>query len=1658
MQRIRRSFPAALVAAAAVTFLQLAAFAQSASTPPVWQSLGPTAVQSQNYGLVTGRVTALALDPSDGTGDHLYVGTTGGGVWASQNASTSDPANVTFTPLTDNVSAMTYKVDASISIGALSVQPGGTGVILAGTGDPNGALDSYYGAGILRSTDNGVTWSLIQETSDLVGGEAATDYSFVGEAIAGFAWSTTNPAVVVAAVSQAYEGLLVGARWPNLSYTGLYYSNDSGATWHLARIGDSLDTDIQGPLDAFVQPDGNAATSVTWNPVRHVFLAAVRLHGYYQSSDGVRWIRLASQPGSGLTTKSCPARPTLTGALTCPLWRGTLAVNPLTGDTFAWTVDANLQDQGIWQDICAFSNGSCASSTLSFSKQWSTQALQTNTMFGPATIANGNYNLAIAAVPSNNDTLLLAGDNDLWRCSLAAGCVWRNTTNARACMAAQVGPYQHALEWDPSNPSDLFIGNDSGLWRSTDDVGQAGAACDPTDSAAFQNLNATLGSLAEVRSISAASSSVNSMMLGLGVNGTAAIKDSSPPPANWPQVLAGDGGPVAIDPQDANTWYSNTDAGVAIYRCSQSADCTPGDFGSTPAISQQDVAGDGLAMLTPASFLVDPADHTQLLVGTCRVWRGPAIGGWTKSNAISPILDGNTGSLSCSNAALIRSIAAYALPAGGEVVYVGTYSTMNGSASLPGHVLSASMSPDGKWSSWADLTLNPVSNDQLAFNSYRVDISSIYVDPHDTTGNTIYVTLARFPSPSQAIYPVYQSSDGGAHWNVIQSNLPFAPANTVIVDPLDANTLYIAIDIGVFATRQASACATPASNCWAPYGAGLPASPVTALLASSPDAASGVLTAATYGRGVWQIPLMTAGEKLTSATVSPTSLSFAGQAQGTISDAQVITITNTGASALVIASITPTGDFLVDAGCAGKIISAAATCAISVTFAPAATGVRTGLLTVAGNIGGGTITIPLTGTGEPPPLVTVLPAALDFGKAELGSSSPDLQVTVENGSSQSVSITSLVVAGAFSIVSNACGNSSLAPMADCQITLRFTPQNEGSQQGKLTLIDGAGTQVVQLSGTGTTPPTDTLAPTSLNFPSTIVGVASAVQIVTLTNTGENALTGIAVSTSPPFQVDSNCTTQLASNSSCSLKVTFTPSAAGTQSGTLTVVDILRTQTVALSGVGLLPPVIDVHPDHAAFDSQPVGQTSAPIALTVTNTGGAPMDHIGVQINGPSASSFSADASSCSGSLMSGSSCPVPVRFTPATAGAAIAKLILTSSTSGVKPVSIPLNGSGQATGLTISPAQLGFAPQALGQTSAAQSVTISNLTAVPADSLTFVVTGPFALTQNQCGSSLAPAASCDAAVTFTPMQAGELSGLLTVSSSSVSPPFAVALKGTGGLTGSVQIDPQLISFPVTGLGAASDPLTVSVTNLSTSLSLDALKIRATGDFRIAANACSSSLPPGATCTVAVLFAPSATGVRTGSLALSSSSLTDQATVGLSGTGFDFAVSVSGADTRTVARGQIATYSVSLVPLGGVSGTFTFLCKSLPANASCNFNPASEIIAAGASGTAAVEIATGVSAAAASRPSRSPSRQMRLLYGMLVVPFTAGIRRRRWTLLLLSIAATLVCSCASSGGGTGGAADSSTPLAGTASAGTYTVSVEVSANGVRHTVTVTLVVD
>jgi hypothetical protein len=1644
------------------------------------------AVTSTNFGLVTGRVSALALDPSDSGGNCLYVGTTGGGVWVAPNAGVSDTSAtpVSFTALTDTVGALSGAQDASISIGALTVQPGTvngcgtTGVILAGAGDPNDALDSYYGAGILRSADGGQSWSLISTTADQLWG-------FEGEGFAGFAWSTVNAQRLVAAVSQAYEGVLVNADNPQLSYEGLYYSSDSGVTWSLATITDGTGEDVQGPnYNSFVATGGNAATSVVWNPVRDLFVAAVRYHGYYQSTDGITFTRMPAQPGSSLTKQLCPTNLGAIGSTGCPIFRGTLAVNPQTGDTFAWTVDANNQDQGLWQDQCALTSGACANTTIAFGTQWSTAALQTTTSEGAATIVNGDYSLALAAVPSGQETMVLAGAHDLWKsnCPLSQGCIWRNTTNSTTCMSAQVAEYQHTLAWNTANPQEIFVGNDSGLWRSLDAIGETGPVCASTDSSHFQNLNGSLGSLAEVVSLAQSPLTPDTLMAGLGANGTAGVKNTTGTTTDWPQILSGYGGPVVIDQTNSANWYVNSEDGVYISLCSQTSPCTQADFGASPVIDMNVPNGglaqtDGLTMNTPAPFLVDPLDSTQLLIGTCRVWRGPADGiGWTASNAISSVLDSSSSTGACNGDALIRSMAALALPvstalpSGGEVIYVGMYGSVDGGAILPGHVLSTTFNPAASTSPvWQDLTSNAVSNDTFTMNYYGLDISSIFIDPHDATGQTIYVTVEGVRNATEKVQVAYRSTNGGANWASLTANLPESPASGLVVDPQDASTAYLATDAGVFFTTQIAACAHASSTCWSAFGTGLPEAPVVQLSASSATSSAQVLVAATYGRGIWQTPLWSAGTSLTTATASPASLIFADQEFATTSSPQTVTLTNAGSVALTPTSITMSGDFAETDDCVNETVAAGGNCTIQVTFTPAATGSLKGQMTIDANVYGGQLTVTLSGTGTAAGAITLTPATIDFGTVELGITSAAQTVEAGNNSGTPISMTSVTITSPFIIAENACAPGTLAVGGPgCPVSVKFAPTQAGFVAGVLTFTDGAGTQSVALSGTGAAAATDILNPLSLTFPNTVVGQNSAALTTTLTNTGGEPLTSITASISAgPFQIQkSNCGTQLTGPGSCSISVLYAPTALGSQTGILIVGDITRSQpqTVALSGTGVALPVITVSPSSLGFSGQQVGVASSPLTLTVTNTGGVSIV-VGFGITGEAASSFSCGATICSAgtcgaTLAANSSCTVQVIFTPATVGSNTATFTISSTTHGVKPFTVALSGTGQdLSGLNVSPATISFGVIVVGLSSAAQTVTVSNSSSASAGALTFSVPAQFSLTQNNCPSSLAAGASCTVGVLFQPTAVGTATGVLTISAASVAQSATVLLSGTGGVAAAIQVTPASMVFATTAVGATSSQSTVTITNTGATVSLSNLALAVTAGFQLVSNTCATTLAPGLSCTAGVEFVPSSAGAQTGTLTVTSSTVATGVSVPLSGMGFDFTFTVSGSSAQTVASGNTASYALVVTPLNASSGTFAFVCGTLPTDALCVFSPSTETLNDGATGDIALTISTTGTTSTLSPRSMKPTRWriLPLVCGLLLLPL--GWMRRQKALLLLALLAILVgtvSSCTKSGGGGGGTG--STGSTGSTATGTYLIPVTAVSIGVSHSVTLTLTVD
>ena len=208
----------------------------------------------------------------------------------------------------------------------------------------------------------------------------------------------------------------------------------------------------------------------------------------------------------------------------------------------------------------------------------------------------------------------------------------------------------------------------------------------------------------------------------------------------------------------------------------------------------------------------------------------------------------------------------------------------------------------------------------------------------------------------------------------------------------------------------------------------------------------------------------------------------------------------------------------------------------------------------------------------PWPLVTLSGNELTFASQMVGTSSTSQAVSLRNNGSAPLKITSISTSGDFS-ETNTCG-SSLAEGDSCEISIAFKPTITGNRDGNLTIQDNApGTsQTIKLSGIGLMPQA-TLSPTVLTFGSQPVGTTSAAQIVTLKETGGVAFTITSVSVSGDFaEAGNDCGNGLSPGDSCSIPVTFTPTAAGTRSGSLTIIDSApgSPHVISLSGTGVAP--------------------------------------------------------------------------------------------------------------------------------------------------------------------------------------------------------------------------------------------------------------------------------------------------------------------------------------------------------------------------------------------------------------------------------------------------------------------------------------------------------
>jgi hypothetical protein len=450
------------------------------------------------------------------------------------------------------------------------------------------------------------------------------------------------------------------------------------------------------------------------------------------------------------------------------------------------------------------------------------------------------------------------------------------------------------------------------------------------------------------------------------------------------------------------------------------------------------------------------------------------------------------------------------------------------------------------------------------------------------------------------------------------------------------------------------------------------------------------------GYGVATGKLSVSGGAIPNSPISFGQLTSGQTAQ------QTLVLTNTGSGSLTLRRISSAPPFLSTTSCGSKL-AANATCFVTLTYAPideitantvANPREDTGTLVLESDAISSPDTVTLTGIAIP--VVSANPAssavldsfllsesALTFPNTQVGSSSAVQNVTLTNNGSVTMHFLSRITAGDFTSTTT-CGT--LLPGATCTLAVSFTPTTASTstvRSGTLEILSDSATSLefISLIGASSAAPL-TIAPTTLNFGTVTVGSNESLS-VSVSNTSASPITFTGTTATGDYSAargtcPANGST-LAGGSTCSLTVTFAPTAAGTRSGLLSLATDATSLplTVSLTGVAVAG-ALQVTPGALAYGSIDVG-SPATLTLTLLNTGTASVTGIANAIGGSNAGDFAVTSPCAISSLAPNQGCTELVTFTPAATGSRSAMLSIASSDpSG--PVTIALSGTGVQAG------------------------------------------------------------------------------------------------------------------------------------------------------------------------------------------------------------------------------------------------------------------------------------------------------------------------------------------------------------------------------------------
>jgi Beta-propeller repeat/Abnormal spindle-like microcephaly-assoc'd, ASPM-SPD-2-Hydin len=353
-------------------------------------------------------------------------------------------------------------------------------------------------------------------------------------------------------------------------------------------------------------------------------------------------------------------------------------------------------------------------------------------------------------------------------------------------------------------------------------------------------------------------------------------------------------------------------------------------------------------------------------------------------------------------------------------------------------------------------------------------------------------------------------------------------------------------------------------------------------------------------------------------------------------------------------------------------------------------------------------------------------------------------------------------------------------------------------------------------------------PASLDYSTQALGTSSTAQTVLLRNMGSAALSIASITASTGFTQTNTCGSSVPAAGTCTLTVTFAPSAAGSDSGSISMVDDAAGSPHVINMNGFATgAVVALSPATLTFTGLPVGTASAQQTVTLTNSGNESLSISGIEVSGDYS-----QTNNCGTSLAVSASCQIEITFTPTATGTRSGALTIADGAFN-SPQTLTLTGTGDAAlGITLSASTLTFAGQALDSTSSSQTVTVTNHATTSVKVSKVSVSGSFSQTNN-CGTVAANGGTCAVTVKFAPSASGASAGTLTISAS-------------GGVSETASLSGTGVDF-----GVASSPSSDTVKDGSTA----SYKLTITpvgGSFTSAIQLSCSGEPTGTTCS----FSPS----------------------------------------------------------------------------------------------------------------------------------------------------------------------------------------------------------